>query len=117
MDPFLENDMMQHGFQVQVNESSGQRPGAPGRRTWAHFRNTHDGGVDPHGTFREHISAHQLQMQQKAAAAKTQQMSAQAGAGVPGITGRRRPRGCWNTARPRLAYSLKGRACSKGRPA
>ncbi len=79
MDPFVENDMLQNGFKVDVNEADNDQ-----EHLAVHMGllEAHDDGVDPHGTIRDHIAAHQAQMQ-----AKAQQQQLARPAGVPGTPG------------------------------
>jgi hypothetical protein len=79
VDPETENQMLAHGFMVNVH---------PGDDDMGHVQahlaamQAEDGGVDPHGTFRDHISKHQAQMM-----AKAQQAQMQAQQGMPGGPG------------------------------
>jgi hypothetical protein len=77
VDPFVENDMLEHGFHT---------PTHPGDDDAMHMQ-VHMGlmqhlGGDPHGTIRDHMAKHQAQMQAKAQAAQMQQQG-----GPPGVPG------------------------------
>lgn len=80
VDPMIENQMMEHGFLAPVH---------PGDNDEMHLMDhmaalQATGGIDPHGTFKDHIAKHQQQLQMKAEA----QMSAQGPQpGVPGSPG------------------------------
>lgn len=110
MDPLIENDMMQHGFRVVVNPADNDQ-----EHLAAHMGalEAHDGGVDPHGTFREHISAHQLQLQQKAMA--QHEASAQ-GQGVPGTPGGGAAPGVAGTPAPPSGAQVETPRMFKGPP-
>ena len=74
VDPQIENEMLEHGFDVQVH---------PGDDDMAHLQ-AHMPLMqvgDPHGTIRVHIQKHQAQMQMKAQAAAMQQQGGQGGGG------------------------------------
>jgi hypothetical protein len=80
VDPAIENDMLEHGFVLDVY---------PGDDDQMHMMDhmaalQQAGGVDAHGTFKDHIAKHQAQMQMKAQA----QMGAQGPQpGAPGSPG------------------------------
>ncbi len=76
VDPMVENDMLEHGFQVSTHP-----PDDDQAHIQAHMMVVQAG--DPHGTAREHIAKHQVQMQAKAMAAMQQQQSGASG-GPPG---------------------------------
>ena len=110
MDPLIENDMMQHGFRVVVNPADNDQ-----EHLAAHMGalEAHEGGVDPHGTFREHISAHQLQLQQKAMAQQESQQPP--GQGVPGTPGGAGP-GVAGTPAPPAGVQPEAPRMFKGPP-
>lgn len=77
IDPKIENDMLEQGFQVHVHP-----PDDDPAHTQAHLQAMQETG-DPSGVFAEHIQEHQMQMQAKAQAAAAQQ----APQGLPGVPG------------------------------
>jgi hypothetical protein len=77
VDPEVENEMLEHGFDVAVHPADDD----PGHMA-AHMAALRLG--DPHGTIREHIAKHQLQMQAKAQAAMA---AAGPPPGLPGAPG------------------------------
>lgn len=90
VDPLLENDMMQNGFMTAIHEADDDQ-----EHLAAHVGalDAHD-GVDPHGTFRDHIAKHQMQMKMKAeaqAAVQPQGMPGVPGGAGPGVAGTPRP--------------------------
>lgn len=73
LDPELENDMLEEGFDVAVNPQDDDP-----KHLKAHVQGLQESG-DPHGTFRAHIAKHQMQMQAKAAQQAMQMMQQQGG--------------------------------------
>jgi hypothetical protein len=80
LDPVIENGMLENGFQVMTHEADDDQ-----MHLLEHTAAMQEkGGVDPHGTFRDHIAMHQAQMQAKQA----QQTALMAsGPGTPGSPG------------------------------
>jgi hypothetical protein len=80
VDPVIENGMLENGFQVMTHEADDDQ-----MHLLEHTAAMQEkGGVDPHGTFRDHIAMHQAQMQAKQA----QQTALMAsGPGTPGSPG------------------------------
>lgn len=74
MDPLAENEMLEHGFMVPVQPADDDV-----EHMMAHMFGMQTAG-DPHGTFRDHMTKHQAQMQAKA----QQQQMQQGGPGGPG---------------------------------
>lgn len=70
VDPLMENEMLEHGFECEVHEADDDM-----QHMQAHMAAMRDEG-DPHGTFRAHMMLHQKQMTAKAQAAGPQQMMA-----------------------------------------
>lgn len=80
VDPETENEMLTSGFRVSVHEADDDQA-----HLIAHMQAlAATGGVDAHGTLREHVSLHQAQILAKQQA---QQMQAAAPQGVPGSPG------------------------------
>jgi hypothetical protein len=67
VDPMTENDMMEHGFVVNVHPSDNDQ-----EHMQAHIQVMQASG-DPHGTFRKHLMEHQVQMMSKAQDVQKQQ--------------------------------------------
>lgn len=74
VDPMVENNMMEHGFRAEVHPADDDA-----EHIQEHMLVLMTG--DPHGTIRDHIAKHQMQMQAKAAAQAMQQPSS---GGKPG---------------------------------
>lgn len=81
VDPLLENDMLQNGFEVAIHMADNDM-----EHLAAHMGllDAHDDGVDPHGTIRDHIAKHQMQMKLKA---EQQAAAMQPPPGLPGVPG------------------------------
>lgn len=84
IDPMIENQMLEHGFIVTVYPDDNDQ-----EHLAAHMGALQEiGGVDPHGTFRDHIAKHQEQLQMKMQAQTMAAMGqGQDAQGVPGGPG------------------------------
>ena len=74
VDPMTENDMLEHGFVVNVHPTDNDQ-----EHMMAHMQ-VMQGSGDPHGTIRKHLMEHQQQLMSKASDAAKQQN----GGGAPG---------------------------------
>jgi hypothetical protein len=83
VDPEIENGMMEMGFNVDVHEADDDEKHLLEHNIALAKMN----GVDPHGTFRAHITLHQAQMTAKAAAQQLQNAPAAGAPGSPGGAG------------------------------
>jgi hypothetical protein len=79
VDPMIENDMMEHGFDTPVHPSDDDM-----QHVQAHMQAMQQ-TQDPHGTLRKHLMAHQKQLQAKAMAQQHAVSGPQqGGGGAPG---------------------------------
>jgi len=76
VDPMIENDMLEHGFDVAVHPGDDDQ-----QHMQAHMQLMQSG--DPHGNVRKHLQMHQQQMQHKAQAAQMAQGGGPGGGGNP----------------------------------
>lgn len=74
VDPEAENEMMEHGFEVEVHPGDNDI-----QHLQVHLQAMQRG--DPHGTVRKHMAGHQKQMQAKAMQQQQQQQQPQQGGG------------------------------------
>lgn len=74
VDPELENQMLEHGFDTPVHPADNDP-----EHMQVHMQAMQQG--DPHGVIRVHLQKHQMQMQMKAQAAQAQQQGAPPGGG------------------------------------
>lgn len=80
VDPHQEDEMMEHGFPVEVHPADNDV-----MHIQEHMQALQMTG-DPHGTIRQHITKHQVQLQQKAMAQHQQGAAPGGGGGGGGVT-------------------------------
>jgi len=80
VDPVIENEMLENGFIVDVHPADDDEA-----HLMEHMQMMRSmGGIDPHGTFKDHVAKHQQQMQMKMQA---QTAALQPPGGTPGSPG------------------------------
>jgi len=100
VDPMIENTMLENGFMTEVHPADDDELHMTDHMAALQAM----GGVDPHGTFRDHIAKHQQQVMMKSQAAIAAQSGGTPGSpggmGQPGAAGTPAPGGQADGPRP-----------------